>query len=39
MAKIYYNVIKAGQWVFESVPLRWRTEVQAMLEADNSQTL
>ena len=34
MAKIYYNRIKAGKWIIEKVPERWRAEVQAMLDAD-----
>lgn len=34
MAQIYYNLIKAGLRTIEQVPLRWRTEVQALLEAE-----
>lgn len=34
MAKIYYNRIKAGKWAIEDVPELWRTDVQAMLDAD-----
>lgn len=35
MAQIYYNLIKKGLRTIEEVPLRWRAEVQAMLDADN----
>lgn len=34
MAKIYYNRIKAGAIDIDDVPMRWRAEVQAMLDAD-----
>ena len=34
MAKIYYNRIKAGIMTIEEVPLRWRAQVQAMLDED-----
>lgn len=34
MAKIYYNRIKAGIMTIEKVPLRWRAQVQAMLDED-----
>lgn len=34
MAKIYYNRIKAGAWTIDRVPLTWRDEVQAMLDAE-----
>lgn len=34
MAQIYYNLIKAGLRTLEQVPLRWRAEVQALLEAE-----
>lgn len=34
MAQIYYNLIKAGLRTIEQVPLRWRAEVQALLEAE-----
>lgn len=36
MAQIYYNLIKKGLKTIEEVPLRWRTEVQAMLDAEVS---
>jgi len=32
MAKIYYRKIIAGKMTIEEVPLRWRAEVQAMLD-------
>ena len=35
MAQVYYNLIKKGLRTIEEVPLRWRAEVQAMLDADN----
>lgn len=34
MAKIYYKRIKAGIMTIEDVPLRWRAEVQEMLDND-----
>lgn len=35
MAQIYYNLIKKGLRTIDDVPLKWRAEVQAMLDADN----
>jgi len=35
MAKLYYDLIKAGLRTIDQVPLRWRDEVQAMLDAEN----
>ena len=35
MAKLYYNLIKAGKKTLDDVPLRWREEVKKMLEAEN----
>ena len=32
MAKLYYNLIKSGNWTIDDVPAKWRAEVQAMLE-------
>lgn len=37
MAKIYYEAVKAGKRTIESVPKRWRDQVQALLEADEKQ--
>ena len=34
MAQIYYNLIKKGLKTIDDVPLKWREEVQAMLEAE-----
>lgn len=34
MPKVYYNLIKAGLWTIERVPLAWKTSVQALLDAD-----
>lgn len=34
MAKIYYNLIVAGQWTIERVPVKWRADTQALLDAD-----
>lgn len=34
MAQIYYNLIKKGLKTIDDVPLRWREEVQAMLDAE-----
>lgn len=35
MAKIYYNLIKAGKKTIDDVPLKWRDEVREMLEGIN----
>jgi hypothetical protein len=35
MAQIYYSLIKKGLKTIEDVPLRWRTEVQTLLDADD----
>ena len=37
MAKIYYNLIKAGKKDIDDVPLRWREEVKKMLEGDKNE--
>lgn len=34
MAKLYYNLIKKGLKTIEDVPMVWREEVQALLDAD-----
>lgn len=34
MAKIYYNLIISGRRIIDNVPLKWRKEVEKMLEAD-----
>lgn len=36
MAKLYYDLIKKGLKTIEQVPLHWRAEVQALLDADGS---
>lgn len=36
MAKIYYDLIKKGLWNIDDVPLRWRADVQALLDADDA---
>lgn len=35
MAKMYYKLIKSGKRSLEDVPMKWRNEVQKMLEAEN----
>lgn len=35
MAKLYFNLIKAGKKTLDDVPLKWREEVRKMLEAEN----
>ena len=37
MAKVYYNLIKAGKKTIDDVPLKWRDEVKMMLEADKNE--
>lgn len=34
MAKVYYDLIKAGKWLIENVPVRWRADTQTLLDAD-----
>lgn len=34
MAKIYFKAVKAGKRSIESVPERWRDEVQKMIDAE-----
>ena len=34
MAQIYYNLIEKGLKTIDDVPLKWREEVQAMLEVE-----
>lgn len=33
MAQLYYNLIKKGLKTIDDVPVKWREEVRAMLEA------
>lgn len=37
MAKIYYNLIKAGLYTIDQVPTLWRAQVEKLLAADNQQ--
>ena len=34
MAKIYYNRIKRGEITINDVPVKWRAEVQRMLDEE-----
>lgn len=34
MAQIYYNLIKKGLKTIDDVPLRWKADVQALLDKD-----
>lgn len=34
MAKLYYNLIKAGSWTIEKVPGLWKSQVEKLLAAD-----
>lgn len=34
MAKIYYDLIISGRRIIDNVPLKWRKEVEKMLEGD-----
>ena len=34
MAKIYYRRIMVGEMTIEDVPVRWRDEVQALLDGE-----
>ena len=35
MARIYLRMVLSGERTLESVPERWRAEVQALLDADD----
>ena len=37
MAKIYYNLIKAGKRTIDDVPLKWRDEVQKLLDEEKGE--
>ena len=37
MAKLYYELVKAGKRTLESVPVRWRDAVAKMLEEDKTE--
>ena len=37
MAKVYYNLIKKGLKTIDDVPMVWRAEVQALLDAEAVQ--
>lgn len=34
MAKLYYNLIKAGSWTIEKVPGLWKSQVEQLLASD-----
>lgn len=34
MAKLYYNLIKAGSWTIDKVPGLWKSKVEELLAAD-----
>ena len=36
MAKIYYELIKAGYRTIEQVPTAWKAAVQVLLDADTA---
>lgn len=36
MAKLYYDLIKAGFRTIEQVPSTWRSAVQALLDGSNN---
>lgn len=36
MAKLYYEMVKAGKRTLDSVPKRWHEAVEEMLEADKA---
>lgn len=37
MAKFYYGRIKRGKLAIDDVPERWRGQVQALLDADETK--
>lgn len=34
MAKVYYDLINGGHRTIDQVPMTWRAQVKAMLDAD-----
>lgn len=34
MVRLYYDLIKAGLWTIERVPVTWRADVQKMLDEE-----
>lgn len=36
IVKLFYDLIKAGEWTIARVPALWRADVQAMLDADKA---
>ena len=36
MARIYLRLVMSGERTLESIPERWRTEVQALMESNES---
>lgn len=37
MAKIYFNLIISSKRTLDDVPLKWRKEVEKMLEVDENE--
>lgn len=37
MAKLYYNLIKAGSWTVEKVPSLWKAQVEELLAKDGAE--
>ncbi len=37
MAKIYYDLIKAGYRTMDEVPTKWKEAVQALLDAETAE--
>ena len=37
MAQIYYNLIQKGMKTIDDVPLKWREDVQAMIDAEATE--
>lgn len=38
MANIYYRLVKSGAYTLDRVPIKWRDDVKALLEADDETT-
>ena len=36
MVKVFYKRIKAGEMTLEDVPVRWRAQVEKMLESEGT---
>ncbi len=38
MAKLYYDLIKAGYRTIDQVPIKWQADVQVLLDAEGEES-